>query len=470
MQARNSVQAWFLLMVWAATSQAQVIFIDGFEDANLADAPQVTILRDDHVATLELDYNAEQPANQFWSMSGDPTDDAGFLVRWWPVQASSATPSKARLGVSKSASLCLDSEHLESLALGAFQSKSDAPGTHPGENWLVTGNRRVQLQPLDNGRAYQLSVQRINALGQITTRAALRTFMGGDASRVNALRSSLTYFDDFNLPMGPADERLWGNAVSTSTDLRYNQFFVNSQLHVHTMHGMRVDNTGDRSQTSQRFRKRIRLENGVRRRVVFDMDSPLSSRSVWYLDFNPVPTEVTGHASFFDEEGDAGLPAGALRLRMGGQSLSVSLIDAAGASHRIANVDMEALGRQAVPNVRRAFDLRVGTDGIQIRIDDRVVLDTAYIGAVSGQQYSVPAGDYELLWVGFGYNTVKDGIPYYLVHWDNFGFDGPVVDDKVVHNYVTRIVGSDYQKASESAGAAGRPTFTIPIPDRKSVV
>jgi hypothetical protein len=259
---------------------------------------------------------------------------------------------------------------------------------------------------------------------------------------------------------------LWNNAVMTSTDPRYNQFFINGQLHVHSMHGTRIDNTGDKSQTSQRFRKRIRIEQGVRRRVVFDMDSPLSGRSVWYLDFNPVPTEVTGHASFFDFEGDNGLPAGALRLRMGGQTLSVSLIDPAGEAHRIASVDMEEAGRQAVPNVRRAFDLRVGTDGIQIFIDGRSVLDTAYVGEESGQTYTFPADDYELLWVAFGYNTVKDGVPYYLVHWDNFGFDGPVVDQRVVHNYVTRIAGSDYQKAYANGGAQeGRPTFTIRIPD-----
>src|SRR5690606_894280 len=102
---------------------------------------------------------------------------------------------------------------------------------------------------------------------------------------------------------------------NTSTDPRFNLFFINDQLHAHTLHGTRVDNTGDRSQTSQRFRKALRIENGVRRRIVFDMDSPLSPRSVWYLDLNPVQTDVTGHADFFDEDGALGLPAGMLRLR-----------------------------------------------------------------------------------------------------------------------------------------------------------
>lgn len=462
-QSRARILPAIAFLCVVASAQAQRVFVDGFEraeDLSLADPPDVRVLRDDRVATLELDYDVENPAYQFWTMSGDPDDDAGFLVRWWPDQGSEGSDGKARLIEGNDGAACLDPDHFGTPRLG-----SKSLGQYPGESWLVTGNRRVQLQPLDNDRTYHLSVQRLNALGEITTRAFRSTFQGGDGTRVAQLRSAMTYFDDFNRPMGPVDERLWNNAVMTSTDLRYNQFFINNQLHVHTMHGTRVDNTGDKSQTSQRFRKRMRLQEGVRRRVVFDMDSPLSGRSVWYLDLNPVPTDVTGHASFFDIEGDAGLPAGVLRVRMGGQTLSVSLIDAAGASHRIASVEMDEIGRQAVPNVRRAFELRVGTDGIEILIDGRSAIDTAFVGEVSGATYAFPAGDYELLWVGFGYNTVKDGVPYYLIHWDNFGFDGPVVDGRVVHNYVTRIAGSDYRKASAGSGAAGRPTFTIPIPD-----
>ncbi len=223
------------------------------------------------------------------------------------------------------------------------------------------------------------------------------------------------------------------------------------------MNGTRLDNVGDKSQTAQRFRKKVRIESGVRRRIVFDMDAPLSPRSTWYLDLNPIPTELTGHASFFDEEGALGLPAGILRLRTGFQTLSVSLIDMKGASHQLASVDMEDLGRQVVSNVRRNFDVRVGTDGVKIFIDGRSVINTSYA------PYTFAAGDYELLWVGFGYNTLKDANPYYLVHWDNFGFDGPVVDARVVQNYVTRIQNTDYQKSQR--GNSQFPTFTINIPD-----
>ena len=418
-------------------------------------APVVRVLRDDRVATVEMDYNAASPWGQFWTMSGSPDDDAGFLVAWWPQTTTAAERADAALRAN--AALCLSpatTARVSALAAGNTVAPQalDLPA---GARWLVTANRRVQLQPLDNGRAYTVRVQRLSARGKLTSPATEFSFNGGDATRVNALRASLTHFDDFNLPLGPADERLWNNASMVSTDPRFNLFFVNDQFHAHTLHGTRVDNTGDRSQTSQRFRKKIRIESSTRRRIVFDMDSPLSPRSVWYLDLNPIPADLTGHASFFDEEGAVGLPAGVLRLRAQGQTLSVSIVDLRGASHQVASVNMEELGRQAVPNVRRAFDVRVGTTGIQVFIDGQSVIDASY-GA-----YTLPAADYELLWVAFGYNTAKDGVPYFLQHWDNFGFDGPVVDARTTHNYVTRIAGTDYQKAQGGAPA----TFTINIPD-----
>ena len=297
----------------------------------------------------------------------------------------------------------------------------------------------------------------VDALGRVISQPRLLRFDGGDGTRVDALRTSLTHFDDFNLPLGAADETLWNNATVTSTDARFNLFFINDQYHAHTLQGTRVDNTGDRSQTSQRFRKAVRITPDARRRIVFDMDSPLSPRSVWYLDLNPVRTDLTGHADFFDTEGATGLPAGMLRLRAQFQSFSVSLIGMDGASHQIASVDMEAAGRQAVTNVRRHFDVRVGTDGVEVSIDGREVIDASFA------PYALAAGDYEPLWVGFGYNTPKDGVPYYLLHWDNFGFDGPVVEPRTVHNYVTRIAGTDYRKANRGNGEF--PTFTVRVPD-----
>jgi hypothetical protein len=439
---RDALAAALVFAVLLVTNaQAESIFRSGFEP--LDPAPIVQILRDDRVATLEMDYNAENAWGQWWTMDGSGNDPAGFLVTWWP-EGNPAPPAGAVANMKVGETGCLG-EH------GAD------PKSVTATSWLVTGNRRVQLQPLVNSSPYRVRVQRIDALGEITSYATELAFDGGDSTRVDALRASMTYFDDFNLPLGPADETLWNNSTVTSTDPRFNLFFINNQFHAHSLNGTRVDNVGDKSQTSQRFRKPLRIENNVRRRIVFDMDSPLSPRSVWYLDLNPVQTDVTGHADFFDMEGATGLPAGMLRLRAQFQTFSVNLIGMDGASHQIASVDMEQAGRQAVSNVRRAFDVRVGTDGVEVFIDGRSVINASFA------PYALQAGDYEPLWIAFGYNTSKDANPYYLVHWDNFGFDGPVVEPRTVHNYVTRIAGSDYQKSSRWNSSF--PVFEVNIPD-----
>lgn len=438
--ARHGLHALFAAAAaWNVPASAESVFRDGFEP--LEPPPAVTILRDDRIATLEMDYDGENAWGQWWTMDGSGRDAAGFLVSWWPADAAASMPRP-------------DAKHDGSLGcLGGARAKSDAASLR----WLVTANRRVQLQPLLNDAPFHVRVQRIDALGEIISQPRDLDFPGGDGSRVAALRASMTHFDDFNLPLGPADETLWNNATVTSTDPRFNLFFINDQYHAHTLHGTRVDNTGDRSQTSQRFRKPVRIESGVRRRIVFDMDAPLSPRSVWYLDLNPVRTDLTAHVDFFDMDGGSGLPAGTLRLRAQFQTFSVNIVGMDGASHPIASVDMEEAGRQAVSNVRRSFEARVGTDGIEVLIDGRSVIDASYA------PYMLAPGDYEPLWIAFGYNTPKDAVPYYLVHWDNFGFDGPDVDAREVHNYVTRIEGTDYRKANRGNGEFA--SFTVRIPD-----
>jgi hypothetical protein len=431
------------VVLFATSAHAESIFRSGFEP--LEPAPVVQILRDDRVATLEMDYNGEDAWGQWWTMTGVGVDAAGFLVTWWPEGAETPKAERVLPRATRDGSM------------GCLADHAGQTASTNAVRWLVTGNRRVQLQPLINGAPYHVRVERIDSIGEIISQAAEMSFVGGDGTRVDALRASMTHFDDFNLPLGAADETLWNNATVTSTDPRFNLFFINDQYHAHTLQGTRVDNTGDRSQTSQRFRKLMRIEPGTRRHIVFDMDSPLSSRSVWYLDLNPVSTDLTAHTDFFDMDGTTGLPAGTLRLRSQFQTFSVNLVGMDGASHQVATVNMEEAGRQAVSNVRRNFDVHVGTDGIDVSIDGRNVIDASFT------PYTLPAGDYEPLWIAFGYNTPKDAVPYYLVHWDNFGFDGPDVDPRVVHNYVTRIEGTDYQKASRPNNAF--PTFTVKVPD-----
>lgn len=405
-----------------------------------ADPPVLKITRDDHVATVEMDFdeNAGHGGN-LWTVGLDGTDPVGYLVRWWP-DASESSNVIAELG-------CVNEKSLGTTVIATAEDPHE----------MVSANPIVQIQPLANDVLYHLKVAKLNSKGEICSAFTELTFQGGDGSRVNALRSELTFFDDFNLPQGPADELKWNNAMTPQTDPRFNLFFVNKQCHTHTLAGTLNGGAGDKSQVAQRARKPILIEEGVRRKIVFDMDGIFSPRSVWYLDLNPVKTDLTGHMSFFDSDGDTGLPADVFRIKSKGHEIFVHLINEAGEVYNVESVDLSDYGRALSTNVRRFFDVRLGTDGVEIFVDGTSVLSASF------EPGSFKAGKYDLLWSTIGYNTSKDDNPYFLSHWDNFGFDGPNVEPYVVHNYVTRIAGTDLQKAHRNSGK--EPVFTINVPD-----
>ena len=185
-----------------------------------------------------------------------------------------------------------------------------------GARWLVTGNRRVQIQPLDNDGPYRVRVQRLSARGQNHQPGEPNSAStAATVTRVAALRTSLTYFDDFNLPLGAADELLGTTRKTVSTDPRFNLFFVNDQFHAHTLNGTAATTPATSRRPRSASARRCASRPTRAAASCSTWIRPLSPRSVWYLDLNPIPTDLTGHASFFDEEGALGLPAGILRLR-----------------------------------------------------------------------------------------------------------------------------------------------------------
>lgn len=408
--------------------------------AMLAPAPEIEITRDDHVATIMMDFDPNAGhGGQLWTVGTDGTDPCGYRIQWWP------DPSEI--------------QNIDFTAGCSTQNSAGTTivGTPQNPYQIVTPNPVAQIQPIANNVTYHVKVEKLNSFGQICSPATELTFAGGDGSRVLALKANMTFFDDFNLPVGPADELKWNNAMGPQADPRFNLFFVNHQCHVHTLNGTRNDGAGDRSQVAQRSRKPIMIEEGVRRQIVFDMDGLFSGRSVWYLDLNPVETDLMGHLSFFDFDGETGLPADVFRLRAVGNEISVNLINSAGASQKIASSHLPDYGRRMHPNVRRSFDVRLGIDGVEVFVDGTSVIDASFpIGLFK-------PGIYYPLWSTVGYNTSKDDNPYFLSHWDNFGFDGPDAENKTTLNYVTRIAGTDLQKASEYSGS--HPSFTIQVPD-----
>ncbi len=360
-------------------------------------APAVSVLRDDRVATVELDYVAGNPWTPF-DLGADLAGPAGYRVSWWPSHLPSAVKRK------------------------------------------VTSLRRVQIQPLLNGVRYDVRVEYVNRLGEIVGDNSAGVVHGGSDARVNTLRTEMTgFFDDFNVPEGLPDELRWNTTFSRVNDPALQAFFVNPQFHTHTAVGTPPDAFGDRGQTVHRTRTPLHLGPGETRRITFDLDGvSIGERTVWYLDLHRTNTDITSHFAIDGGAGFPGHPSPGLRFRFVGQRMSLWGFNSAGEQIRIAeNSGLDWAGVQTFPNVRRTFELTVSETAAAVEIDGAAVL-SADLGA-----FAMAPDDYTVHWTGFGYNTMKVNLPYFLLHWDNFGFDGPPSPERV-HNYRVQVAGSDH--------------------------
>lgn len=379
-------------------------------------APNVDILRDDQVATLELDYEAGNPWTPF-DIGNDGLGPVGYRVTWIPFLGYSFTGAKQQ----------------------------------------ITAQRRTQLQPLINDAPYYVRVEYVNRLGEIVGDFAFGTFNGGSSQRVDTLRQQMTgFFDDFQQPEGLPDELKWNTSFSQTNDPAMQAFFINPQFHAHTLVGTpRHELFGDRGQATHRIRNRLNLGSGETRRIVFDIDGVnFKGRAIWYLDLVQEECEITSHVTVGGGAGSSGHPSPGLRFSLDGHHMGVYRFNEAGEQILVAeNLNLGFGGAQMIPNVRRAVEIQLAENHVTVLIDGVSVID-------SDISAPLDTGEYNVLWTAFGYNTLKVAMPYFLIHWDNFGFDGPA-SANTIHNYRSQVAGSDLIRCDDFQPQ----TVTIEIPD-----
>lgn len=410
------LSAMILMEFLVGTKGSIACQFDGFSlQKSGTDAPDVKVYRDDHVATLELDYTPGNPWTPF-DIGDDGLGAVGYRVIWW---------------------------------------KS---GSGANKNTMVTSQRRVQIQPLINGANYSVRVDYVNRFGALVGDHSSGKFSGGDGQRVDRLREEMTgFFDDFNRPAGLPDELKWNTSFSKINDPDLQAFFINPQFHTHTLVGTPAFGFGDRGQTVHRIRNPMRLESGDVRRIVFDLDGALQrGRAIWYLDFLPEESEITSHFTAGGGSGFFGNPSSGIRFSLERQTAAVWTLNEAGEQILLQeNRELEFSGVQLFPNVRRAMEIHLSENHATMFIDGIPVLDTDLKG-----QAALEPRDYTVQWTAFAYNTMKVQMPYFLFHWDNFGFDGPA-PEYVVHNYRSKIQGTDFVHS----GGFSEETVSVEIPD-----
>jgi hypothetical protein len=306
------------------------------------------------------------------------------------------------------------------------------------------------------------------------------------SARVDDLRNKMTgFFDDFNTPAGAFDELKWNNAPSACNRPGDVGAFVNTQFHAHSQ----VRSSCDRTLIVNRPRAvfditgRTESNPGV---IVADADGLISGRDVWYIDMIPVDVRKDGAPMDITPRVDDAVVQDPMmiRLHQNDTSLSFTYVDSNKESHDLQatytcggwnpNVsdmsnctdvgDGGSTGRltpslsplplplttygcppwpygggpsqthcpSVIPNLRRHWVIQVSDTKIKVFIDGYRVWEGNMPSAFANIKKYVIHNNV------FSYNTGKENNNHpttEIMHWDNFGFNGPA-PTTVVHNYL----------------------------------
>jgi len=381
----------------------------------------------------------------------------------------------------------------------------------------------AQIQPLENDQAYTVRVQSVQgsfvkkdngghpdgpdtyAVANGNISPAISATFTPSSARVDAMRSRLTaFFDDFNMPAGAFDETKWNFATTACVGAGEDGQFINSQFHAHNAAlSTNCDRAGNISRPRAIFDTAGRTESNPGQ-IEFDIDGVSQPRDVWYIDLIPtnarkngMPVDVTSHNSSFDD--DSNDPGRMLRIAQYSDKIELHYYNSQNSPSTIiptqtcpnwgtssANLQWCNTGAQAsvsttafspigeahfdnmlvIPNVRRHWVVQYSSSKIKVFVDGALMLTAntpSELATISKFQLHSTIFTYN---TGKMFNTVHPTTS--MLHWDNFGFNGPAAS-VVTHNYLdggatgtTPLLG---RGTTANAVPEGGRTTIIPIPD-----
>lgn len=425
------------------------------EVASIGQPKNVRIVGDDHVATV------------YWDGAGD-NSVVGYYVKWGKKSSGTFTDSKQTI------------------------------------------HTITQIQPLENGVEYVVQVQSVQ--GSYSRKPTTSEQGGSDtfavangnlslpvavsviptSARVDSMKSRLTgFFDDMNIPAGGFDETKWNHAVNACVAAGEDGQFINGQFHGHNM-----TSSGfcDRGGTVSRARGifditgKTESDPGV---IEFDLDGVTQPRDVWYIDIIPddarkngIPVDVTSHNDLFDADNqDPGRMIRIAQLQNGTADVKFHFYGENNQPGSFGSVNMSANMAQkdanyafmsqvtypaakVIANVRRHWRIELSPQKLKIYIDG------VKLGEGVPPAFFAGIKKYQIHSTLFSYNTGKQfdtvGPQTSMLHWDNFGFNGPS-QSVITHNYLDG--GTTGTTALFARGSSAGPIPTgnrstkIPIPD-----
>jgi hypothetical protein len=118
---------------------------------------------------------------------------------------------------------------------------------------------------------------------------------------------------------------------------------------------------------------------------------------------------------------------------------------------------------QMIPNVRRHWIIQVSEERIKVFIDGTLIADGAFPEAIRGVNRYIVQSTLFSYNTGKAYNSVRPTTS--MLHWDNFGFTGPVSGpawSTVTHNYIDG-------GPTGTTPVIGRGTVAHPIPGNRAM-
>lgn len=472
-----------LLVSFAATPVAPII------DTSLPQPSNVRIFGDDRVATVQW----EKPQN------ADSAGIVGYFVRW-------KKRTEATYPVANTRQTTYTITQIQPLDNVLY----DVTVQSVHGSWTS-----LQVDTTDGIK----TVQEAQASGRISPPVVTATT--ASSARVDQLRQQMTgFFDDFNQPAGGFDELKWNHAASCGL-VGTNGAFINGQFHAHNQVRSGYGNTsycgGDRGQIASRPRATFNIAGRTEANpgiIAFDFDGVQFDRDVWYLDLIPlteranrVPFDVNSHQGSNDDLFDPTRPSEPKMIRIaqtgsqdgsgglmhvmyyGDDQLAHPIVSTAGCTDEFRNFNkftncggspkVAGLSPLAQPNVFTWPNIQIPIANVRaqwiVHISPTKI--KVFINSVLMWEGPMPAEyanitEYTLLSSLFSYNTGKSmpvGNTTSMLHWDNFGFNGPA-PTTVTHNYQEGgVTGSTpYLGFGTLANSVprGTPRSTIiPIPD-----
>lgn len=382
----------------------------------------------------------------------------------------------------------------------------------------------TQIQPLENNVAYTVTVKAVQgsyihppngseqqpaideyAVANGVLSDPITINLTPTSARVEAMRARLTgFFDDMNIPAGPLDELLWNHGSTACVEPGEDGQFINGQFHGHNMTRSTCDRDGNISRPRALLDFTGKSESNPAQ-IEFDFDGISQPRDVWYIDLIPadarvngMPIDVTSHNDLFDTDHED--PGRMIRIAAYRDKIAFHYYDANNNPHElpinfdgtvcnqgwppnalafdfatcnmaiktpgISPISQSTASIHTVPNVRRHWVIQFSPQKIKLFIDG------SYLTYINTPSLFSNITKYQLHWTTFSYNTGKQFNTVWpttaMVHWDNFGFNGPA-PATVVHNYLDGGANGDYPLIARGTPGHlvpdGSRTTKIPIPD-----